>query len=1032
MSSLQPCLTKNNFKVYHVDGQGKQQGVVYSEMASREKSEADLLDHALRRHVYSGATTYSYVCGGHTRDIARLTNADIRRYHHRFYHLDNLTVILSGDRLDAGKILTRIVREPGLLVCDPIDKEKTSVIVVPASLSHLPSGKPTITETVRFPSADDDIGSIGYGWRGPPADDIDTIVAIDVLMRYLHETAASPFGQRFVERKNPLSNQVDFEFKGFVETCMVLVFSGVPVRGDGKGTKKNGKDKEQEDTDGERKDRKNEGDEEDEDEEEGDDEEGGEDTMSEDDEDEDEEIADGDTDADNEAQDLFAPGHFHSLVVSVFSNLVQNGFPDMSQTISRHRTKILESLEDDPHEVITAYLVPDIIFNHFHERSQWRNGNGGKFTIGTRVRIFAILDDLATKPLEFWNNLARKWFVEAPVVEVMMLPSVELGKALEAESQAEQQERINTLGTKGLAALAETVVRAVEANKVNLPPEVLGRMPPVPEIENVPRLPAIMRMRRLDDDGNEKERSFGVVQSVETDTYFAHLQICLPVTGLAEELRPYLTLFQELFFQCPLVIPRRIEPIKGKEGTRWETETIDYRAVVTQISNDLVSYESALGIGNDTFACSWLSELFCISAECEARNFFLLCQWVARVLMFTEFTVDRVRTVAKNLVSNCAEIKRSGSDCINAIATRVTTDLRGFETNTTYKAEDSADMRNKVRSDAPSSLRSDKVVLGNDVAISIFRQEPFLRRVVAEIKADRADAIVANLDKVRRHFLASLADIAAQIEGDTALVPGFAQLAVPTGFTAPGKLLDPVDAFVDTWNEVYSLYTDYTTYKECRVEANSRKRKTSTGDTITTIATKSFSSSFHRLAAPFPFPRTPYSPLTSRPQNLHVSLPSITTSYLLSIAPCDIIFDPNLLDPAPHLDHYATLLMCEILSRSEGPLFSAIRGNGYAYTASVSVYLWTGQIAFECREAADPAKAMRAFVEVLKKTEAEWETVCNAYEVETAKAGLVYWNCAERGTAGGVIGGALRSSLKVSLSLSCFFLFFFPVLSLSS
>jgi Zn-dependent M16 (insulinase) family peptidase len=42
---LHPTLRDDQYvtEVYHVDGEGKQQGVVFSEMAARENSEADLV-----------------------------------------------------------------------------------------------------------------------------------------------------------------------------------------------------------------------------------------------------------------------------------------------------------------------------------------------------------------------------------------------------------------------------------------------------------------------------------------------------------------------------------------------------------------------------------------------------------------------------------------------------------------------------------------------------------------------------------------------------------------------------------------------------------------------------------------------------------------------------------------------------------------------------------------------------------------------------------------------------------------------------
>lgn len=63
-------------EVYHVDGQGKEQGVVYCEMLGREKTESDLLSFNFNQLMYPG-TGYSYETGGLTKDIATLTNTEV-------------------------------------------------------------------------------------------------------------------------------------------------------------------------------------------------------------------------------------------------------------------------------------------------------------------------------------------------------------------------------------------------------------------------------------------------------------------------------------------------------------------------------------------------------------------------------------------------------------------------------------------------------------------------------------------------------------------------------------------------------------------------------------------------------------------------------------------------------------------------------------------------------------------------------------------------------------------------------------------
>ncbi|KAK9687329.1 hypothetical protein K7432_014825 [Basidiobolus ranarum] len=143
---------------------------------------------------------------------------------------------------------------------------------------------------------------------------------------------------------------------------------------------------------------------------------------------------------------------------------------------------------------------------------------------------------------------------------------------------------------------------------------------------------------------------------------------------------------------------------------------------------------------------------------------------------------------------------------------------------------------------------------------------------------------------------------------------------------------------------------------------------------------------------------------------------SITSSYLLSVVPCDILHAHIDLDnEVLAREYFSTILLCEIFSRAEGPLYTLIRGNGYAYDASLCVYSWAGQMVFEIRDAADPVKAVQSFWELLKRMREdplEWEKLVGDFELDTARAGIAYRSCMESATAAGVIGAALGCCLK--------------------
>ncbi|KAG0231491.1 hypothetical protein BGW42_000197 [Actinomortierella wolfii] len=1105
---LHPTLRDDQFvtEVYHVDGEGNQQGVVFSEMAARENSEADLLDLGLRRLLYPTTQTYYYECGGLTSEIPKLTNEDIKAYHKKFYHPSNTTVIVTGDSLEPERIFNGIVAQ-GIL--EGMEAEQGVNLIAEMDISQGRGDAPIMNKetklssrTIRFPSAEEDVGSIGYGWIGPGTHDIKTMIALDILFRFLHETSASPFAQAFTEKRNPLASHVDFEVKGCIDTSLLLLFSGVPVRatamknrgddshdnghGDGDGIDQD--DNEQEDSDAEDEDVSREkGDQKDQDHGNGNDDEPKYDEEEEEEEGYEEEEVGSNVDADEEEenQDLFEPGYFHGLVVKVLQDFVDHGLKDdpseMARVIARHRTKINESIEDDPHESATSYLVPDILAYAYLEKDKTRPA-----AIGTRANIFAIVDELETCPPEFWRNLAREWLLEPSMVEVCMIPDSQLGKIIKATVALKHEELVTSLGSEGLEQQKMLVADAVAANKVNITPEIISKMPPIPDVANVPTIPLKARYESIDDSCNDDQllmsRPFKVVQVVETNTFFTHVKLCLPLTHLDEDLRPYLVLFQELLFQSSCNIPKykndrmNNNDADGQHDKAIIYEHLDYQSLVTAVANTLVSHEAAVGFANDIFACSWLSELFVLACSAEKAKYREQCELLVRVLMFSEFSADRVLTVAKNLVTQTLELKRDGADMLSAISTRMTTPVRDYEIATVYCRQADKVTRhqhlpaattNRNSLEDSDTLVSPTPVLGNDLAISIFRQELFLKRVVKEFKSqsNQVPKILARLERIKQALLQSISEVAmnSKRNGNTPAV-GFAQIGLPIGFSDSDskKGLDPIQVLREVWDHEYELYQAMMRQQSVSSPASpfqldqssflSRKRKPSepfhqqqeqpvyrlakemaqkmevdnAGVSASVDEDKQHNThsneQLRQLTHPFPFPRTPYRPLAKHvrdgseaPNSVLIPLKSITSSYLIAIIPCDVVFDPRMTAASPELqiEQVATLLLCEILSRNEGPLYSAIRGNGYAYDASLSVYLWTGQMAFEIRDASDPIKAYEAFLEIIRRMETDWDAaVGGQFEIETARASRAYQVCMERSTAGGVLSWMLRGAIR--------------------
>ncbi|KAJ3008587.1 hypothetical protein HKX48_008446, partial [Thoreauomyces humboldtii] len=937
---LFPTLSEEQFvtEVYHCDATGKNQGVVYCEMAGRENTEPDVLDLSMRRLLFQNETTYSRECGGLTHEVAKLTNEEIVEYHRRFYHLDNLTAIICG-QIEPEKVFQKLTAVRGLLT--PQSDRKASVVPV-IDLPRLP-GAPgdVISETVKFPSSDEELGSIAFGWRGPSSEDVFNIVALDVLFRYLQETAASPILQQFVEREDPYASQVDFDIRGFVETAIELVFSGVPYPSDAASDDAGSVQGSEGSADQS--------------------ESGGSEEDSED-------GSEGSEDGSAETRDdLFEPKVYHSMLMDILKDFATNGPKNkdaMQATLSRHRRKIMEALEEDPTECCVSYIIPDVVRHYLAARSELEDtrAQGGKPVFGTRAGILQVLDELATFPLSFWSDLVRKWLIDAPMVEVLMTPDRKLADTLSKRETEEHEARVKKIGPEGLLELGRKLEEAVLANKVNLTEDVIATMPPVPDVTKAASLRSSMEVVTMEPSADGSARPFETVQVVKTETMFAQLRIGIHTGNIPENLRPYLVLFQELLFQTPLAIPSR----EGKPTI------VDYRDVARQAADLCVSYEASVGFGNDLWSASWLSEMFMMCASTERDEFSKLARFLFQVLAFSTFTEERIVSIAKNSLSAIVESKRDGSDMLPSIASRFTLPF------------DRPD-------EAPEGMK-------NDLAISLFRQEEFIKDVLEKCKAGKTKQIVVALEQIRTLL----------VDGGVSPVgPGFAQIAVSTG-----ESVDLVRDVAGIWDEEVAKFR--TLALTSKVTTTSKRRKTGSGSgsrkgTVTATVQKS-------LASPFPFPRRPYDlglADMSFGNSVLVPIQGVTTTFLSQIVPCDIV------NPHPHPDYFPVLLLAELLSRSEGPLYTSIRGQGYAYDASIHISLWTGMLSFELYESSEPRKAVSEFYAILESlgTPSGFHDICSRFNVETATASAAYKYASAKSTSAGLVVGALRGALRGFKSL---------------
>ncbi|KJX94947.1 zinc metalloprotease like protein [Zymoseptoria brevis] len=187
-------------EVHHVNGTGRDAGVVYSEMQGRENTSGDLMELHRRILMYPEGNGFRSETGGMTKELRVLTADRIRAYHKEMYQPKNLRVIVTGE-IDHRELLQ---------ILD--DFESTIVDDVPSLDAPFRrpwvESKPTPrlneikVDTIQFPEDDETMGEVTVGFLGPSCDDALGVAAVSVLLAYLCGGPISVLENTLVEREN--------------------------------------------------------------------------------------------------------------------------------------------------------------------------------------------------------------------------------------------------------------------------------------------------------------------------------------------------------------------------------------------------------------------------------------------------------------------------------------------------------------------------------------------------------------------------------------------------------------------------------------------------------------------------------------------------------------------------------------------------------------------------------------------------------------------------------------------------------------
>jgi len=223
---LYPTLIPSAYvtEVHHINGEGEDAGVVYSEMQARENTGESLTHLELLRAMYPGRCGYKSETGGIMKNLREsCSHRKVNDYHKDFYRPDNLCVIIVG-QVDHEEIFESLkdfdekISAKGPL--PPMTRPWTSKV---APLEE------SVNKLVEYGADDEDSGMLTVSWRAPKSKDLYPMTALGILLEYLTDTAVSPLQKEFVEKLPPLANHVSYSIIENSEGIFYVHFRNVPT-----------------------------------------------------------------------------------------------------------------------------------------------------------------------------------------------------------------------------------------------------------------------------------------------------------------------------------------------------------------------------------------------------------------------------------------------------------------------------------------------------------------------------------------------------------------------------------------------------------------------------------------------------------------------------------------------------------------------------------------------------------------------------------------------------------------------------------
>lgn len=318
----------------------------------------------------------------------------------------------------------------------------------------------------------------------------------------------------------------------------------------------------------------------------------------------------------------------------------------LGAVIHREVLDVMDKIENKPHYTFAGSCIGDFLYSV--EPKQFLD----------KVDTINHLKKLSQQSQEFWIALLDQYFLKGKSVEVIGEPSKKLMTEMSNNEKKRVKEQQESLGEDGLNEKRKRLKKANEENGVD-PPSSLVSSLPVPSISSI----NFHQVETASNNGNMKSNNMitakfpidAIPYSFQLDhisSLFVEITVLLDTVVLADNLKPYLSLFIAVILESPVL----------RNGV-----LIPHEDIVAQLTQDTLGYSACLGLKGKRFRPGKFSQLAVLTFKIEVEKYAIGIELLRDLLYNTKFTVERIKVVANKMIKEVTNMKRDGRTVVNAL-----------------------------------------------------------------------------------------------------------------------------------------------------------------------------------------------------------------------------------------------------------------------------------------------------------------------------------------------------------------------------